>query len=229
MQASIIITNHNYGRFLDRAIKSSLDQVMISGEDVEVIVVEDGSTDGSKEIVESYDEQVRGVFHDEAHGLPAAVNAGIQASKGSNIIRLDADDWLDLHAVFFLNYFLDQNPEIGFVWPDYHIYDSNEKLVNRISEPQGAGIMFRRQLLLDVGLYDEEMLMYEDRDILFRCAAKSPGYHLKMPLYCYSRHADNMSDKHDELLMFENRLNEKHGTASQANVFTINPGSSGPN
>ena len=228
MRVSIIITNHNYGRFLSRAIQSSLAQAVLPKEDWEVVVVDDGSTDNSRKVIESYLPDIRPQYHEQQRGLPAAVNTGIRGSKGLYVLRLDADDWLDRHAAFVLAYFLDHNKEIGFVWPDYYVYDEYERVIDRISEPQGAGIMFRKQLLVDVGLYDEEMLVHEDKDILFRCMERYPGYHLKMPLYRYYRHGANLTSQEEMVQRYQKRLASKHGDTALGESLIINPGFAEP-
>lgn len=228
MRVSIIITNHNYGRFLSRAIQSSLAQVVLPKEDWEVVVVDDGSADNSGNVIESYLPDIRPLYHERQRGLPAAVNTGIRGSRGAYVLRLDADDWLDRHTAFLLSYFLDHNKEIGFVWPDYYVYDEYERIIDRSSEPQGAGIMFRKQLLVDVGLYDEEMLVHEDKDILLRCMEQYPGYHLKMPLYRYYRHGGNLTSQEEMVQHYQKRLASKHGDAALGESLTINPGLAEP-
>jgi glycosyltransferase involved in cell wall biosynthesis len=87
--ASVIVTNHNYGRWLGEAIDSALAQDC----EVEVIVVDDGSTDHSREVIASYGDRIRPVLQDNG-GQAAALNAGFAASRGDPILFLDADDVL---------------------------------------------------------------------------------------------------------------------------------------
>jgi len=89
-QVSIIIDNYNYGRFLPLAIDSALNQTI---DDVEVIVVDDGSCDNSRQIIASYGTRIRAVLKDNG-GQASALNAGFQASRGRVVIFLDADDVL---------------------------------------------------------------------------------------------------------------------------------------
>jgi glycosyltransferase involved in cell wall biosynthesis len=88
--ASIIITNFNYGRFLSEAIESALSQTY---PDTEVIVVDDGSTDNSREVIERFAGRVRPVMKENG-GQASAFNAGFEASRGEVIVFLDADDYL---------------------------------------------------------------------------------------------------------------------------------------
>ena len=85
---SILINNYNYEDFIKEAIDSSLAQTYSP---VEVIVVDDGSTDNSKSIIESYGEQIIAIYQ-QNQGQASAFNQGFAASKGEIILLLDADD-----------------------------------------------------------------------------------------------------------------------------------------
>lgn len=223
MKVSIVITNYNYGRYLGRAIQSAQSQKHMEG-DCEIIVVDDGSTDNSMKVLDAYREGVKVVRHEANRGLPAAINSGIRASRGMYVIRLDADDWLNRYTSFFLSFFMDLNKDIGFVWPDYYLMDQDERVVGRMSEPQGAGVMFRKRLLVDIGLYDEEMLSREDKDILIRSMQKLPGYHLPVPLYRYCRHDANMTSVDERMAYYDKRLEAKHKSLAEQPAPEIRPG-----
>jgi glycosyltransferase involved in cell wall biosynthesis len=92
---SIIITNYNYARYLSAAIESALDQTW---PDTEVIVVDDGSTDGSREVIHGFADRIVTVFKDNG-GQGSAFNAGVERSGGDVVIFLDADDFLGRDAV----------------------------------------------------------------------------------------------------------------------------------
>ena len=92
--ASVIITNYNYGRFLASAIDSALGQRY----PCEVIVVDDGSTDESAEVIAGYPGRITHVSIEHA-GQGAAFNAGFEASTGDVVCFLDADDMLLADAI----------------------------------------------------------------------------------------------------------------------------------
>ena len=92
---SIVINNYNYGRFLGEAIRSALDQTMPA---LEVIVVDDGSTDNSREIIESFGERIHPIYQSNG-GQAAAFNSGIRAAKADWVWLLDADDILKSNAL----------------------------------------------------------------------------------------------------------------------------------
>src|SRR6266700_1460758 len=88
--ASIIIDNYNYGRFLEQAIESALNQNYLR---TEVIVVDDGSTDNSREVIARYGNRILPLVKDNG-GQASAFNAGFRRSHGEVVLFLDADDAL---------------------------------------------------------------------------------------------------------------------------------------
>lgn len=113
---SIVICNHNYERFLPSAIESALRQTY---KPVEIVVIDDGSTDGSRDILERYRDRVRIVFKSNG-GQPSAINAGFQESRGEIVCLLDADDVFAPEKVARLVDIFGRNPEAGWV---YHELD----------------------------------------------------------------------------------------------------------
>jgi glycosyltransferase involved in cell wall biosynthesis len=91
LKLSVIIANYNYERFIGEAIDSAL---AIRGADIEIIVVDDGSTDQSRRVIESYGDRVISVFQANA-GQRVASNVGFSKATGNWIIFLDADDLVD--------------------------------------------------------------------------------------------------------------------------------------
>lgn len=92
--ASIVINNYNYGRFVGRAIDSALDQTC----QCQVVVVDDGSTDDSRERIAPFSRSITAIFQANG-GQAAAMNAGFAAATGDVVVFLDADDTLEPHAV----------------------------------------------------------------------------------------------------------------------------------
>ncbi|OWV82028.1 glycosyl transferase [Rhizobium sp. R634] len=86
---SVLINNYNYGRFVAQAIDSALSQ---QTSNVEIIVVDDGSSDQSRSVLDGYGSQVKVLFQ-ENQGQAAAMNAAVRLSSGDILCFLDADDW----------------------------------------------------------------------------------------------------------------------------------------
>jgi glycosyltransferase involved in cell wall biosynthesis len=92
---TVLINNYNYGRFLSDAIDSVLNQTYPH---IEIIVVDDGSTDESREVISSYGERIISLLKENG-GQASAFNAGFSKSRGEIVIFLDADDYLFPEAV----------------------------------------------------------------------------------------------------------------------------------
>jgi hypothetical protein len=90
---SIVVNNFNYRKFVGLAIESALEQSSAGVEDVEVIVVDDGSTDGSRAVIDEFGDRIQTVFKPNG-GQASAYNAGFERSRGEVVIFLDADDLL---------------------------------------------------------------------------------------------------------------------------------------
>jgi glycosyltransferase involved in cell wall biosynthesis len=93
--ATIVIVNYNYERFVAAAIDSALEQ---SYAPLEIIVVDDGSTDGSRKLIAEYGDRVRVVLQENA-GQGAVYNAGWRAARGAFVLFLDSDDVLEKEAI----------------------------------------------------------------------------------------------------------------------------------
>ena len=107
-KVSVIIPTYQHADFVGEAIDSALAQTYT---DYEIILVNDGSTDGTKEIAAEYRNQIKYIYQDN-RGLPAARNTGILASKGEYMAFLDADDvWLPNKLKLEVE-FLDMHPSV---------------------------------------------------------------------------------------------------------------------
>ena len=107
---SIIIDSYNYGSFLRRAIDSALSQTYQS---VEVIVVDDGSTDDSPEIITSYGNRIVAVLKNNG-GQSSAMNAGFEMCQGEIIALLDSDDWFEPNKVEEVVEVFIKNPDVSW-------------------------------------------------------------------------------------------------------------------
>ena len=111
MKTSIIITSYNYGQYIERCIRSCLDQKLVDPAYNEVIVVDDCSTDNTLEIIEKYKsyDNFKVIVNEENSGVAVAANNGIRNSLGQFVVRVDADDYISEHFVFFLQSYLEAN------------------------------------------------------------------------------------------------------------------------
>lgn len=113
-RVSVLVNNHNYGRFLGQALNSVLEQDF-PAEQVEIIAVDDASTDDSREVLARYAPRVRAILLAENRGQAAAFNAGFAAARGELVCLLDSDDWWDPRKLSRVVARFDAEKDIGFV------------------------------------------------------------------------------------------------------------------
>jgi glycosyltransferase involved in cell wall biosynthesis len=216
---SIIIPTYNHAHFLGAAIQSALAQ---DYPHLEVIVVDDGSTDNTREVVGPFLEhpQVRYIYQ-ENHGLSAARNRGIAESRGEYLNFLDADDYLHPAKIARQAQLLDSEPWLAFVYCDviqvdengeeidnnYSIGLSRRKLDGDIFDSLMLGgyfpvhaVLIRRSVLDQVGLFDETLKSLEDLHLWLRVSAEGfRARYIDEKLVYYRRYGGSMSQ--DEVTM----------------------------
>jgi glycosyltransferase involved in cell wall biosynthesis len=198
---TVICTCYNHERFLKESLDSVLNQTY---HNIEIIVVDDASKDGSRTIIESYIKErssLTAVFNEVNQGICASFNKGLALAKGKYIIDLATDDVMEpekiekqvqyfekldnTYAVVFTNArhidetsrFLDLHFKPGEHIPQGNIY---KDVVMRFFLP-GASIMVRRKVLEELGGYDES-LAYEDFDFWVRSSRNYKYAYLDEPL-----------------------------------------------
>lgn len=210
---SVIVPVYNQEKFIGRCIRSLLDQTM-SRNDYEIIVIDDGSTDRTPYALTLFYDSIKLIKNYENIGLPASLNKGILASKASFVIRVDSDDYVNENYLKFMHYYLEQNPQIDAVACDYLLVDDEENVLERIDcveSPIGCAVTFRKQQMLDLGLYDEKFHRHEDQDFRIRFEKEHNISHLPIPLYRYRRHENNITNDQTSMKEHLVNLHKKHG------------------
>ena len=217
MSVSIVIPVYNQQKYLGRAIRSAIASRVFC--DVEILVINDASTDHTQDVLDSFGDSVRVIQNDTNSGLPFSLNRGIRFSTGKYIVRLDSDDWIHAKLPEIMSFFLDLNNSIDAVASDYYIVDETQERkahMSSLENPIGCAIMFRKEHLIDIGLYDQEMLWHEERELMHRFKKKYNIHHIPLPLYRYYIHGSNMTlndsmmNKYDSLYLDKTR-NQDHG------------------
>jgi len=190
---SIIITNYNYGRFASRCIRSCLDQQFC---DPELIIVDDCSTDNSFDYIQPFldGNKVRYCKTEKNSGVAVAANVGIKLARGCFVIRVDADDFVNQNMCYFMRTYLVANHDAFCVSCDYLMVDSQENILERrYAKDQNisCGIMYRKDLLLELGGYNEDMRHREEEELRKRLGEDYKIHHLQIPFYRYRMHDHN--------------------------------------
>lgn len=214
---SVIVPTFNQDRYIGRCLRSLLAQSAAQSE-YEIIVINDASTDKTKYALELFTDPVDSILHVITNsnnlGLSASLNIGIKRARGKYIVRVDSDDFVNANFIRFLQYFLEVNDYADAVACDYLLIDDNEnelKRCNCLELPIACGIMFNKDNMFDIGLYDESFLYNEDKEFRIRFEKKYKIYRLELPLYRYRRHESNITNNSERMMFYENLISIKHG------------------
>jgi len=209
---SVIVAAHNEERFIGRCLRSLVAQ-QFPRDKYDVIVVDDGSTDKTETILDTFADEVKILRNQENLGLPASLNKAITSTRSKFVVRVDADDYVNAAFLDVLYLFLAENPQFDAAACDYLLVDDREEVIGRrdaMKEPIACGIMFRTEQLIDIGLYDETFLRHEDRDLRVRFLDRYSIHHVPLPLYRYRRHEENITNDVEAMAHHERRLRDKH-------------------
>jgi glycosyltransferase involved in cell wall biosynthesis len=184
---SVIIPTYNYGRFLREALDSALAQTY---RPLEVIVVDDGSTDDTPQVLAAYGDRIL-VIRQNNLGVGAARNTGIAAARGEYLAFLDSDDiWKPQAIEHEIARFID-DPGLGLVHCGAESFDRDGKTLSvslnglegwvaadllrldqEVVAAPGSGIMVPKRVAEEIGGYDASLQPSEDWDFCYRIAVR---------------------------------------------------------
>ena len=210
---TVLLPNFNYGPYIERAIGSVIEQ---DYESVELIVVDDGSTDDSLAVIESALASADSLARTELiafkrnRGKLAALNAGLKVASGEYAIILDSDDYLASNyasrCIAELRAAREKDAKIGFIYTDCTLVDDNDQYIDRgRSTMFDAGLVDRLSFLPEPALtltealkaaapFDESIRRATKHHKWRRIVAGGwAGLHIAEPLFYYRMHDANMS------------------------------------
>jgi glycosyltransferase involved in cell wall biosynthesis len=228
----IIVPAYNAAKFLPAALDSVEVQTF---EDWRIVLVDDGSTDNTPEVVAPYIERLGAklkYIKQPNAGLPAARNTAIRNSDSEFLALLDADDvWLPCRLAESLKYF-EGRPEVGLAHGFINRIDAEGKIIETFARRQKHGegwiapyiytrevnlpcptITFRRKSVEEVGLFDESMRATEDRDMWFRIALRYQVVTVPVVIAQYRVSPNAMTTDTDRMLRAQLQFIEKHVNA----------------
>ena len=208
-QISVVIPTYNCGEYLPQALDSVITQ---TGCSYEIIIIDDGSTDNTKQTLLPYRDKVRYVYQNN-QGVCASRNHGIKLAQGEYVAFLDADDYFLPGKLASQLAIFQQKPELGIVhsgWlrvdsvgkpeqevkPWAYMSDLNLEGWLRYKAVLPSAMMFRRQWLEKVGGFDTGYTVAEDVELVLRLAlAGCQGEWLRQVTVCYrQREQSAMTD-----------------------------------
>ena len=222
---SIVLPTYNGEKYIRESIDSIIRQTFT---DWELIIVNDCSTDGTQEIIDSYvkqDSRIKTIKNDINQKLPKSLNIGFNHVQGEYLTWTSDDNMYYPEALEVMNDYLNKNLKCPMVCSDMIVIDhKGEKVGDYVNYNDeniflnncvGASFMYRKNVLKDVGEYDPERFLVEDYDywlrIIFRYGKL--GY-INRPLYAYRVHERSLTkqkkkDIQDQLIKLkENYIDE---------------------
>lgn len=201
---SVVIPTYNRADLVREAIQSVLDQTY---QNFEIIVVDDGSTDGTEQVLAPYKDKIIYIYQ-ENQGGAAARNTGINRAKGKYIAFLDSDDLWFPQKLEKQVEILDKNQDISVVYSNIIKIDENNKIIGRGSKgnrfPSGyifhevllrktacaflQTMLVRKKCFEQIGYLDEELKKSHDRDMIIRLAKSYKMHGIKEPLTKFRLH-----------------------------------------
>ncbi len=196
---SVVIPVYNGEKYLSETIESVINQIY---QNWELIIVDDGSTDGTKDIIEHYanlDTRITKIYHEENKKTPETLNTGFANANGDYFTWIASDNIYCPDALESMINILKENNEYSFVYADISNIDGRGDILNKLSYCAddiykycvvGACFLYTKEIAQKTGLYDIDMFMVEDYDYWLRIRKNTLFYHLKKPL-CKNRVHDS--------------------------------------
>ena len=196
-KVTVLMSVYNGEKYLNEAIDSILGQTF---KDFEFLIVNDGSTDKTGDILKSYDDPRIKIINNEKNiGLTKSLNKGLKLARGEYIARQDADDISMPERLEKEVEFLEQNKNVGLVGTDYLFINEKGKVVHIVKCLNGSrelkakllkgnqfghgSVMLRRECIDRVGTYREEFKFAQDYDFCLRIAEMYDVANISEPLY----------------------------------------------
>jgi glycosyltransferase involved in cell wall biosynthesis len=238
---SVIIPNYNYARYLDQAIESVMGQTY---KNLELIVVNNGSTDNSLEILAKYKNKIR-LIDQPNLGQSGARNSGLSVSSGEYIAFLDADDFWEPSKLEMQSMLINDVTQLVYCGITPFKDPGNEKLQNILPKYKGdcanyfidlpgvsvvlsgeSTVLFSRDLFLKVGSFDTELNSTAGWDFFRRCSLLTEFDFISEPLVNYRLHSSNMSNSNNRVILdirraYSKLFNDKDWLISEKKKTTI--------
>jgi glycosyltransferase involved in cell wall biosynthesis len=185
---SVIMAAYNAAEHIGEALESVLAQ---QWRPLEVVVVDDGSTDATAEIVRGYSEVV--YVHQENQGPSAARNAAVERSSGEFVANFDSDDLLPPTRIGDQAGYLLAHPEVGAVfgrqeWMNAPEWMARDSVYGDVDGIPLSSVMFRRNVFFELGGYDTSFVHGEDMDLLMRMRERGIEYRVISEIVLYRRY-----------------------------------------
>ncbi|MBI4309465.1 MAG: glycosyltransferase family 2 protein, partial [Candidatus Omnitrophica bacterium] len=205
-QVSIVLPTYNGAGYLAQSVQSCLEQTYAP---IELIVVDDGSTDHTPAVIQSFkDPRLRYVRLERNQGHIAALNQGFALSRGEFLTWTSDDNYYAPQALAVMAEALIRDKHIGFVYTQYYVVDEHNHIqrLGRSENPSyldvdnciGGCFLYRRKVYEVVGDFNPEAFLAEDYEYWLRVRQKFRMKKIDQPLYYYRLHDHSLTGTYKE-------------------------------
>ena len=221
---SVILPTYNCAHFLSESVGSILLQTY---NPYEVIVVDDGSTDNTKEVLNPFMHRIKYIKLEQNKGLPAARNIGIQSAQGKYIAFIDADDlWLPEKLQTDIEYF-GKHPDISMIYSKHMNIDDKGRVLDGCTKkrlPSGnifiqlfseqnfiipSSVVVQKEVFETTGLFDEQLFNCQDWDMWLRIAFYFKVAGINKQLVKYRHNPHSLSKNRNNVLKYQKQVIDK--------------------
>ena len=234
---SIILPTYNGSKYIRKSIDSCLNQTY---KNLELIIVDDGSSDKTPEIIKSYkDIRIKYIRHKKNKGLPFALNTGFANATGEYLTWTSDDNQYLPEAIEKMLSYLNSDKKIDFVYANYfnHILETDKKLLVEMKDSNdlirenivGPCFLYSRIVYKNIGDYNTKYFLVEDYEYWIRVSRKYSLVHCPYPLYIYRNHSKSLTNNSywevrlfDSILKYQNNFITLSELAKKIISFFIN-------
>ena len=214
---SIVIPAYQQGNYIERTLQSIISQ---NYPQLQLIVVDGGSTDQTGEIIEHYRQYISIYISEKDGGQSDAIRKGFQLATGDIITWINSDDTYNQHALLTIGKFFAANPLVRFAYGNRDIINENDQVIGRRRQPDfdsrimrychiivpQVSAFWQRSLYHEAGGVDVDLKFCMDYDLFVKMALISAPAHLPIVLGNFRIHSDSKTSNLENVRLAEDRL-----------------------